>query len=108
MNDFKFLCNKSELIEKKGKYFLIDEVDVAVFKINDEIFALNNVCPHHHANNMFEGFIEEKFLLCPNHGWRFDFKTGLKEGKLKGLDVYETKVIEDKIYIKVYKKEFKW
>lgn len=108
MSEFQYVCKINELTENKGKYFFIDEVDVALFKIDGNIYALNNVCPHHHVNCIADGIIENNFILCPNHFWRFDYKSGLKEGKLKGLDVYETKIENDEIFVKVFKKEMNW
>lgn len=107
-DEFNYVCNFSELEENKGHHFLIDDVDIALFRIENKIYALNNVCPHHHANVMANGFIEKNYICCPNHGWRFDFKTGLKEGKLKGLDKYEVKLEDDKVFVKVFKKELNW
>ena len=43
---FTKVCRVSELSENQGKRFLINDVDIAVFKVNGEIFVLNNVCPH--------------------------------------------------------------
>ena len=35
------ICTVSELNENLGKRFLVNDVDIAVFKVNGEVFVLN-------------------------------------------------------------------
>ena len=57
---------------------------------------------------MYDGFIEEGKVICPAHGWQFDLKTGKIPEGITGLDSYEVKIIQNEVYMKVFKKEFKW
>lgn len=107
-NEFKKVCKVSELKEKIGKRVMIDDVDVALFKVNNEIFALSNVCPHKHAAIIYDGFIEENKVYCPAHGWAFNLDTGKVGTTNRGLDKYEVKIENDDIYVKVFKKELNW
>ena len=68
---FTKVCRVSELSENQGKRFLINDVDIAVFKVNGEIFVLNNVCPHQHTSVIYDGFVEDGCVVCPAHGWMF-------------------------------------
>lgn len=102
------VCTVSELAENRGKRFLINDVDVAVFKVNEEIFVLNNVCPHQHTSVIYDGFIEDGCVVCPAHGWMFNLKTGKQPTGAKGLDSYPVKVIDDEIFAIVKAKELKW
>ena len=81
------VCTVSELKENQGKRFLINDVDVAVFKVNDEIYVLNNVCPHQHTTIIYDGIIEDGCVVCPAHGWMFNLKTGKQPTGAKGLNV---------------------
>ncbi len=36
---FTFLCSLNDLQEGIGKKFLVNDVEIAVFKINSEVFA---------------------------------------------------------------------
>lgn len=101
-------CIVNELKEGEGKRFIIDEVDVAIFKIKDEIFAVHNLCAHQHAAILYDGFIEDEYITCPAHGWQFSLRTGrMPEGR-KGIDVYEVFVDLGNVYVKVLKKELNW
>jgi NAD(P)H-dependent nitrite reductase small subunit len=105
---YKFICNLNELEERTGKRFLVNDIEIAVFKIKDEIFALSNICPHQQSHLIYDGFIEEEFVVCPAHGWKFNLRTGKKDSGSNGLQVYSVKVVDDKVFVKVLPKELKW
>lgn len=102
------ICKVSELTENLGKRFLINDVDIAVFKVNGEVFVLNNTCPHQHTTIIYDGFVEEGCVVCPAHGWMFNLKTGKQPTGARGLDVYPVKVVKDEVFALVKPKELKW
>jgi NAD(P)H-dependent nitrite reductase small subunit len=105
---YKKACKFSDLKENEGKQFIIDDVDVALFKIGEEVFALNNLCAHQHAAILHDGFIEDGYVTCPAHGWQFSLRTGrMPEGR-KGIDAYEVIIESGIVYVKVFKKELNW
>lgn len=102
------VCKLYELKENAGNRFIVDDVDVAIFKIGNELFAINNICSHQHAAILHDGFIEEEFVTCPAHGWQFSLRTGkMPEGR-KGVNVFEVMVDKGEVYVKVFKKELNW
>jgi nitrite reductase/ring-hydroxylating ferredoxin subunit len=105
---FTKICRFDELKEGAGRRFIVDETEVAVFKIDNEIHALSNICPHQHTALIYDGFIEDGFVICPAHGWKFDFKTGKQPSGQNGLDSFPVIVSEGEVYVKVFKKELKW
>ncbi len=108
LQGFFDVCSVYELKKERGKRFLIDDVEIALFKVNNEIYALNNICPHQHSPLIYDGFIEEGCVVCPAHGWMFDLKTGKMPTGRKGLDAYEVKIVNDRIWVKVFKKKLLW
>lgn len=108
MDDFHYVCLVEDIKESEGKRFFINDVDIAMFKVNGEIFALNNVCPHQHAAVIYDGFIENGRVTCPVHGWEFDLKTGKLGGERKGLDCYEVKLDGNRVFVKARQKEWNW
>ena len=109
MNDgFKQICKVSELSEKQGKRFFVDDVDVAVYKVDGEIYAMSNVCPHQHAALIYDGFIEDEYVTCPAHGWQFNLKTGKMQNGGTGLKTYPVQIVNDIVYAKVEKQELDW
>lgn len=108
IDGFERVCKISSLNENEGQHFKVKDIDIALFKVNGEIFALNNICPHQHANIMHDGFIEEGCVICPAHGWEFNLKDGkMKEAGAK-LDSYEVRIVGEYIFVKVFGKKFDW
>lgn len=108
LQGFTKVCKYSDLKEKVGQRFIIDDVEVAVFKVDGKVYALNNICLHQKASIIYDGFIEDGKVVCPAHGWQYDLKTGKIHQGVSGLDVYEVKIIEDDVFIKVFEKRLKW
>ena len=113
MNDiredgFKFVCKLNDLAEYKGRRFIIDDIDIALFKINTNVFALSNICPHQQTKLIYDGIIEDGCVVCPVHGWMFDLKTGKKQSGSKGLDSYPVIVNNEEVFVKVRPKDFHW
>ena len=105
---FTKICSVNDISENSGKRFIINETEIAVFKSNDKIFALNNICPHQHTALIYDGFIEDGCVVCPAHGWKFDLRTGNKKSGSRGLDSYEVKIVDGNIYVKVVPKKVNW
>ena len=108
LKGFEKVCEISKLPEGRGEHFKIKDIDVALFKVNGEIFALNNICPHQHANIIHDGFIEDGYVICPAHGWGFALKDGKMREYGSKLDSYEVKLHNGYVYVKVYGKKFNW
>ena len=105
---FTKICKVSELKENQGKRFLINEVDIALFKIKNEVFAVSNICPHQHTSVIYDGFVEDGCVVCPAHGWMFNLKTGKKQTGARGLDSYPIMIIDEEVFVLVKAKELKW
>ncbi len=105
---YEKICKLSDLKENQGKRFLINDVDVAVFKVDDKIFALSNICPHQHTKIIYDGVVEDGCVVCPAHGWMFNLKTGKQPTGARGLDSFPIKILNDEVYVLVKAKELKW
>jgi 3-phenylpropionate/trans-cinnamate dioxygenase ferredoxin component len=53
----------------------IDGADVAVFKIDGQFYAIEDVCSHDGAE-IASGELDGDEIICPRHGARFCVKTG--------------------------------
>ena len=79
---------------------------IALYNLDGEFFATDNVCTHAFAL-MSEGFLEGETIECPLHGGRFDVKTGKGLGppiscdlktypvRLSGQDIEVTVLVQD-------------
>jgi nitrite reductase/ring-hydroxylating ferredoxin subunit len=107
-DEYNNICNLSELTETQGKRFIINDVEIAVFKIKTEVFVLSNICPHQHTALIYDGFIEDGCVVCPAHGWMFNLRTGKQPSGASGLKSFPVKIINNEVYSLVQKKELKW
>jgi naphthalene 1,2-dioxygenase ferredoxin component len=49
--------------------------DIALYKVDGEVFATDNICTHGHAR-LCDGFLEGHEIECPLHQGRFDVRDG--------------------------------
>ena len=49
--------------------------DIALFEVDGEVFATDNICSHGHAR-LSNGFLEGREIECPLHQGRFDVCSG--------------------------------
>ncbi|HSL88461.1 MAG TPA: nitrite reductase (NAD(P)H) small subunit [Ignavibacteriaceae bacterium] len=107
-DSFTKLCKFSDLTDRQGKRFIIDDTEVALFKVDNEIYALSNICPHQHTALIYDGFIEDDCVVCPAHGWMFDLKTGKLRTGSSRLTTYPVIIQDDNIFVKVSKRDLNW
>lgn len=106
--DYQKICKISDLKEKEGKRFFVDDVDVAIFKVEGNVFAVSNVCPHNHSALIYDGFIEDDYVGCPVHGWMFNLKSGNQPSGARGLDVFPLKIVDDEVFVLVKQEKLRW
>jgi len=59
-----------------SKVVAVNEQVVAIFNLNGEFYAIDNVCPHQ-GGPLGEGYLEGNGVVsCPWHSWNFDIRTG--------------------------------
>jgi nitrite reductase (NADH) small subunit len=66
----------SELDEGKSQIVNANNKELALFKIEGKVYALENTCPHR-GGPLVEGYLEGSEVTCPWHAWVFDVKTGV-------------------------------
>lgn len=66
--------------EKKNKRcVIVNGKKIALFKVKDKFFAIDNTCSHA-GGSLCEGTIDENIVQCPLHGAKFDVTTGAVVG----------------------------
>ena len=72
---------------------LLSGMELALYHIGGEYFAIENFCPHKGAP-LADGHLCGQTVECDWHGWRFDLRTGECLTNRSGVETYEV-VIED-------------
>jgi NAD(P)H-dependent nitrite reductase small subunit len=60
--------NYGKVVQAGGKL-------IALFKVQDAIYAIDNECPHR-GGPIGEGSVKGKLVSCPWHLWAFDITSG--------------------------------
>lgn len=58
-----------------GRELTVGDRVVALFRVGDDFFALDGICPHA-GGPLGEGYVTGTRVTCPWHGWQFDVTTG--------------------------------
>ncbi|MBC8290686.1 MAG: Rieske (2Fe-2S) protein, partial [Planctomycetes bacterium] len=61
--------------ETAGETFFVDDHEVAVFRIDGQLRAIEGKCPHMGAS-LAGGKLQSNCVACPWHGWVFDTTDG--------------------------------
>ena len=79
----------------------INGTTVAVFKVDEDYYAIQNMCSHSEAD-LADGEVYDCKVECPLHGAEFDLKTGeaLTLPATKPVTVFTTEVDGDSLVIK--------
>jgi len=75
---------------------------IALFRIDDAVYALGDRCSHDDAA-LSEGEVYDGTVECPRHGSAFDLITG-KPGSFpatRPVGVYETEVTDGDVYLRI-------
>ena len=75
MANFVKVAQAADIPDGEGRSFEIEGKTIAVFNVGGQFHATDGTCPHR-GGPLGEGYLEEKVVTCPWHGWRFDVTTG--------------------------------
>jgi nitrite reductase (NADH) small subunit len=85
------VCTRAELEREGRRIVRVRGREIGVFSVDGRLFAVRNVCPHHHApvclgavtGTMLPSAVGEYrwgreglVLRCPWHGFEFDLESG--------------------------------
>jgi nitrite reductase/ring-hydroxylating ferredoxin subunit len=94
------ICASNEVFQKKGKNVFFDEdVQIAIIREGNELYAVSNICPHQYAAVICDGLVEEGTITCPLHGWIYSLDSGKALGSNARLKTYHVFELEDSIWL---------
>jgi 3-phenylpropionate/trans-cinnamate dioxygenase ferredoxin subunit len=98
------VCKFDELESGTAKRFDVDGKPVAVVRIDDEVFAIGDICSHANVSlSDGEVWCETKQLECPRHSSAFSLVTGVPETlpATQPVPVYVARVIDGNVDVEV-------
>ncbi len=93
-------CSTQDVSEGEPLHVKLNNIEIGIYKLNDEYFALEDVCPHAYAL-LTQGFIEDDTIECPLHEAIFEIRTGhfIKGPDCRHLITYQIRQEGDDLYI---------
>jgi 3-phenylpropionate/trans-cinnamate dioxygenase ferredoxin component len=99
---FTRACALADLAPGAALAARVDDVDVAVVRDGDDVYAIHDECSHA-AVPLSEGEVESCEIECWLHGSRFDLRTGKPSGPpaTEPVPTYPVRVEGDDVLVDV-------
>ncbi|MGB2100411.1 MAG: Rieske (2Fe-2S) protein [Flavobacteriaceae bacterium] len=95
--DYHFICAFSDIKEGEGRTICIDDQNIALFKHQNQVYAVDSIC-RHQLGPLGEGKIVDGCITCPWHGYQYLPHNGQSPPPFsEKLSTYEVKVVNQKI-----------
>jgi len=94
MSEFVTVAQSEEIQEGNARCVSAGDKELALFRIGDNVYAIENECSHYGAA-LSDGWTDGSVVTCPWHCWQFD----VTNGKCLTVDNYDVAsypvIIED-------------
>jgi 3-phenylpropionate/trans-cinnamate dioxygenase ferredoxin subunit len=101
MNNFLKVAALAEIPPGSSKLVEIEDVRVALFNLDGQIYAIEDVCTHD-GGPLVEGMVLNQCeVMCPRHGARFDIRTGkaLSFPAFEPTNTYAVRIQDNEVWI---------
>src|SRR5450432_247203 len=96
---YSYVCQTNEIENDRAKIFCIDKERIAVYKLENKLFAINNVCKHQ-GGPLGEGKILDGCITCPWHGYQYLPQNGQSPPPFKEkVSTYDVKTEGTKVWL---------
>jgi nitrite reductase (NADH) small subunit len=116
--EFTRIGTVEEIPEGKGIGVDVGGIEIAVFNVGGEFFAISNRCAHQraplckageekinaeHTWSGTRGGVDEEActVACPWHLWEWDLETGEHAASGKRIGTFETAVDGEDVYVRI-------
>ncbi len=95
------MARLADLPERVGWLVEAGGRELALVRLGEQVFALDNHCPHRGAALAF-GEVRGGLLHCPLHAWAFDVRTGAcPEFPGVTVETYPVQVESGAVYVEL-------
>jgi nitrite reductase (NADH) small subunit len=101
MSEFIKVAKTSDLASGQGMVVEVEGRAIALFNVNGEYFALDNICPHR-GGPIGEGYVDchNQTVQCPWHGWTFSLASGVSPvNAIAKVEKFDVQVEGDEVRI---------
>jgi metal-sulfur cluster biosynthetic enzyme/nitrite reductase/ring-hydroxylating ferredoxin subunit len=100
--EYRKVATLGELAEGTSLFVEVDDQPVALFRVDGQIYAVDDVCTHD-GGPLADGKLHGTEVECDRHGARFDLRTGsaLSMPAVENVRSHHVKVEGDTIYVAI-------
>lgn len=96
---FVYVCNVDDIEDSRAKIFCVDKERIAVYRHEDKLFAVHNVCKHQ-GGPLGEGKIIDGCITCPWHGYQYLPQNGQSPPPFQEkVNTYDVKIVKEKVWL---------
>lgn len=99
--EFVKAARLADVYEGKGKLLRIGDDEIALFKVEGRLFAINNVCAHQHISALHQGVLNKLEVTCPMHGWIYSLETGKAVSGSGCVKTYSVKIVGENVFVEI-------
>ncbi len=101
MSDWIDVIDASAMADGEHMVVDVDGTEVAIFKLDGQFYALEDVCTHDGAE-IASGEIDGDEIICPRHGARFCIKTGTFKTApaYENIDCFPTRIEAGRVQVR--------
>jgi naphthalene 1,2-dioxygenase system ferredoxin subunit len=96
------IASKDDVPEDDVMGFDINAKSIALYQVDGEIFATDNICTHGNAR-LCDGFLEGHEIECPLHQGKFDIRNGkaLCAPLTEDIQIYPVKIEGGRVFVEI-------
>ena len=98
MPDWIRVSDAPNLSSGSGVTAWVDDVELAIFRVDDEWLGIDGRCPHQGAS-LADGSVEDGRVACSWHGWQFDLRTGAGSRAGSSVRTFPVRVDDEGLWI---------
>jgi nitrite reductase/ring-hydroxylating ferredoxin subunit len=100
-DEFVVVGRVSDFAPGAGKMVIVGGRHVALFRLGDQFFALDNMCLHR-GGPLCEGPIAGEVVTCPWHGWSYQIRTGtMVQDPRVGVSTHQVRITGDAVAVRL-------
>jgi nitrite reductase/ring-hydroxylating ferredoxin subunit len=98
--EFGRIARMDEVTPARPKRVMVGAHEIVLFRVGNEIFAVENLCPHQQFSMFHQGVLDGYTIACPMHTWNFDIRSGKAVTGSGRIKTFELRVVGNEVLIK--------
>lgn len=101
MGEFVTVARSDEVAEGSATAFVVGDEEVAVARVDGDLFAFSDICTHRACNLSMGGEIDGTSIECECHGSMFSMETGevLSPPATEALATFPVREVDGQIQV---------